>query len=264
MFEQTMEASGAMLLRQLYELDVDRVSTEISPEDGMFENNPEHYFSVGQSALRCIKLAMLAAGKDDFRSILDFGCGYGRVLRVLRAAFPEAELTACDISKNAVDFCASTFDAEPVYSSEDIGDLRISKQFDLIWCGTLLTNVDEFQFSVLLRLFDSLLRDQGVLVCTTHGPFVTHRLRTGACDYGMDAAVVPQLLKQHDATGFGYADYPQEVRARLGVKRYGISLSSPSWVCREIERLGRLRLLTYTERAWDNHQDSVACIKRGW
>jgi SAM-dependent methyltransferase len=264
MFEQTMEASAMMLLRQLYQLDVERVPAAISPDDGMLENDREHYSSVGQSALRCIKLAMLAAGKDEFHNILDFGCGYGRVLRVLRAAFPEANLAACDISKGAVDFCASAFDADPVYSSEDIGSIRISNQFDLIWCGTLLTNVDAFQFAALLRHFDTLLLEGGTLVFTTHGPWVAHRLRTGASDYGVESRMVPQLLNEFAATGFAYADYSKEVRARLGVKRYGISLSSPSWVCRELERLAHLRLLSYTERAWDNHQDCVACMKREW
>src|SRR5215467_1819452 len=111
------------LLTQLYQLEVENIPRTMAPADGMFENNLDHYRSVGQSAMRCIKLAMLAAGKDDFARILDFGCGYGRVLRVLRAAFPAAELTACDLLGSAVDFCAETFGAKRVYSSEDVAEI---------------------------------------------------------------------------------------------------------------------------------------------
>ncbi len=54
----------------------------ISPNDRMFEENREnHYISVGASALRIIVLAMIAANKCGFRSILDMPSGYGRVLR---------------------------------------------------------------------------------------------------------------------------------------------------------------------------------------
>src|SRR5438128_5312892 len=84
--EQTTEINGTLLLKQLYDLRIDGVPAEISAKNGMFEGDREHYLAVGQSALRCIKLAMLAAARDQFRSILDFGCGFGRVLRVLRSS----------------------------------------------------------------------------------------------------------------------------------------------------------------------------------
>src|SRR5260370_33891758 len=264
MFEDTIDTGATLLLKQLYDLDIEGVPAEISPNDGMFEHDGAHSVSVGQSALRCIKLAMLAAGKDEFRNILDFGCGFGRVLRVLRAAFPAAELAACDISQDAIDFCSKAFGAEPIHSSEDVSQIHIPKKFDLIWSGTLLTNVDSLQFSSFLQLFHSLLRENGMLVFTAHGPYVAHRLKTGAFTYGLEPSLIPKMVRDYDVAGFGYEDYPEEVLTRLGVKRYGISVSAPSWVCREIDRLPNLRLLTYTERAWDNHQDSIACMKGCW
>ena len=264
MFETTVESGTLSLLKQLYDLDIEGVSDEISPDDGMFEHDQAHYFSVGQSALRCIKGAMLATKRDEFRNILDFGCGFGRVLRVLQAAFPGAELTACDLSYEAIDFCSKVFGATPVLSNEGISQIQIGKKFDLIWCGTLLTNVDNSYFSGFLELFHSLLDENGVLIFTTYGPFVAHRLRTGSFTYGLEPSRVPQLIEAYDTEGFAYEDYPREVLTRLGLKRYGISVSTPSWVCREVGRVPNLRLLTYTERAWDDHQDSVACVKRSW
>ena len=249
------------LLKQLYETRVASVSTDISVDDGMFEGDLEHYFSVGQSALRCIRLGMLAAGKDHVTSLLDFGCGFGRVLRVLKLAFPKAELAARDLSRDAVEFCKAKFGAEPLLSREHATDVVIDRKFDLIWCGTLLTNVDAVQFLDFLKLFRSLLLPGGLLVFTTHGPFVVGRLRNGEFSYGLDRAVVPSLIAGYDEQGFGYANYPPEVLLRVGVNKYGISISRPSWVCRQIEDIGGLQLLTYTEKAWDNHQDSIACLK---
>jgi hypothetical protein len=48
-------------LKDLFEQKTSNVIGEISPNDSMYVTE-EHYFSVGHSALKYIKLAMLAAG----------------------------------------------------------------------------------------------------------------------------------------------------------------------------------------------------------
>ncbi len=92
-----------------------KVIREISPNDGMFKGNLEHYFAVGESAIICIQNAMKIANKNvsDIKKILDFPSGYGRVLRNLKARFPNSQITACDINRNAVDFCEKTFVLNP-------------------------------------------------------------------------------------------------------------------------------------------------------
>src|SRR5262249_15906271 len=154
--------------------------------------------SVGRSALECIRQAMRAACKQGFSSILDFGSGYGRVLRVLRAAFPWADLAACDIQAGAVEFCARTFGAQPYRSSEDAGEMRMDGQFDLVWCGTLLTGFDSTQFLRFIDLMARLLSPDGLLVFTTHGPFVAERLRRREFHYGLDEALIPAMIRDYD------------------------------------------------------------------
>ena len=49
----------------------------IAPDDGMlvqgvaFEEARTHYFDVGRSALRCVRVALAAAGQSEIRTILD-------------------------------------------------------------------------------------------------------------------------------------------------------------------------------------------------
>jgi SAM-dependent methyltransferase len=236
---------------------------EISPDDTMYEGSLEHYRSVGKSALHCVKTAMVATNTPTFRSILDFGSGFGRVLREFKTEFPAARLTACDISMEAIEFCAKTFGATPVLSGENPADARFTDKFDLVWCGTVFTQFDSPQFLAFLGLLHSLLTQNGLLVFTTHGRFVAQRFRNGeGANYGMDESSTRAILDGWDGMGFGYADYPREVLARLGVTRYGVCVSKPSWICRQIEAVDDMKLVSYTERAWDNHQDSVACIKQ--
>jgi SAM-dependent methyltransferase len=116
-----------------------RYSTVISPNDHAWITGEQWYFDVGRSALDCIKSALTTAHIAP-TSILDLPCGHGRICRMLRALFPDAHLAACDLDRDAVDFCAAQFNATPVYSHEDIRRVSLDQCFDLIWCGSLFTH----------------------------------------------------------------------------------------------------------------------------
>jgi SAM-dependent methyltransferase len=229
------------------------VISEISPVDPTFEGSEAHYFESGRSALECIRLAMLLARKQTVENALDLPCGWGRQTRTIKAAFPSARLTACDIDREGVDFCARVFGATPIYAEVHPKDIRIDDCFDLIWCGSLLTHLDAGRNVDLLRLFASLLEPGGVAVFTTHGRFSAGKLRDHELNYGLPEERIDDLVRQYDTSGFGYVDYWQQVD-------YGISLASPSWICAELEKLPSLRLVGYTERGWHDHHDVVACV----
>lgn len=257
-----MQSPTLSELQTVYQRKALPVGAQISPEDSMWEDDRDRYFAVGHSALLCVKLAMLAAGKSDVRRVLDFACGHGRVLRTLKAAFPQARLAACDISRAAVDFCAKTFGATPIYSEADPGQIRIQERFDLIWCGSLLTHVNHSRFVRFLKLFRSILSPGGVLLFSTHGRRTSERLRgTEAKYYGLEPRAIGGLLSDYEREGFGYRDHCDEELASIGMKNYGVSVCSPSWVCFQLQKLSGLRLLTYTERGWDDHQDAIACVR---
>jgi SAM-dependent methyltransferase len=248
-------ASDWRKLHALFQEPVRGVSTDIATNDTMFVSDKgDHYMGVGQSALRCIKLALLAAGKESIQRILDLPCGHGRVLRVLHAAFPDAQITACDLDRDGVDFCARTFGAAPVYSEENPKFIRISDHFDLIWCGSLLTHVDRYVWPKFLRFFESRLAPGGLCVFTVHGRHSVRSMRSGKLTYSLSD--VPRILDEFDRDGFGYQKYPTHT-----LQNYGISLSSPSWVMNQILEHTDLRVAMYTETGWDNHQDVVACVR---
>ena len=225
------------------------VIKSISPDDAMFLGDFAHYFNVGFSALRCIRIALTLANKQTCATILDLPCGHGRVLRILKAAFPGARLTACDLQKSAVDFCAAAFEATPAYGNEDPAGTKIQGRFDLIWCGSLFTHLDQNRWGSFLTFFEGLLSAGGVLVFTTHGRGCVRHMQEGTLNYGIEGS--RDLLDNYHRSGFGFANYPNDMN-------YGISASSPSWVLSQLERLPKLRILTYIERGWDDHQDVVA------
>ena len=266
------------------------VIEEISPNDQMHEASPEYYFQAGQLALRCVRLALLSAGRTDAARILDLPCGHGRVLRILKAAFPEASLTACDINRDGVDFCAQTLGATPVYSAPHPRDVELDDRFDLIWVGSLLTHLDLEGTRAFLDLFESLLEPGGVLVFTTHGRMIADRVRAGLATEGMKKREVEErygvsrphllwgmsyqqvgtLLEGYESDGFGYSDwFTEQQREKLSMPlNYGISIADPSWVCAELERRSSLRLVLYKEAGWGPalnwwSQDVVGCVRLG-
>jgi SAM-dependent methyltransferase len=230
------------------------VIREISPNDRMVNpRRPDAYFLWGDAALRCIQLAMDAVGKRELGSMLDFPCGHGRVLRTLKAAYPNASLTACDIDRDGVDFCEETFGAEGVYSGEDLSAVRLGGGFDLIWVGSLFTHLPATRWAAFLGFLADRLAPEGLLVFTTHGVWYADRIREGASPLAAASQEAQLLMLQgFDRTGFGFAGNPQD-------DAYGLSLSAPSAVASHLQRLDGLRLVLFLERGWRGHQDVVAC-----
>jgi SAM-dependent methyltransferase len=249
-----MSAFGPRLAEQVEQI-MSVVDRTIVADDSMFGGSEEHYFSVASDALGAVLHALHGAGPALPRRVLDFGCGYGRVLRTLRAAFGDAELIACDLDPAAVDRCVRAFGAQGLAASTDPDLIEQVGDIDLIWCGSVLTHLDHPQWTPLLRYFARALRPGGIAVVTTHGRRVAWRMSAlPDADYGLTDAVARQVLTCYRATGFGYADYPHQ-------DGYGISLSSPGWAASKALETPGLRLVGYSEAAWDQHQDVLVLAK---
>jgi SAM-dependent methyltransferase len=229
------------------------VIKEISPLDVMYKSDPGRYFLLGGQALETIERFRELTGSSPIKTVLDLPSGHGRVLRFLRAAYPDATITACDLDKDGVDFCARCFDAQPLYSAVDLGALPIEGTYDLIWCGSLLTHIHADQWRALLRVFSEHLSSSGLLVFTTHGRTHANRLRSGQTTLGLSPWAAAALVSDFERFGFGYQNYVNQTG-------YGISLASPSWVCLQVTKTNGLRLACYQEQGWAESQDAIACL----
>lgn len=238
----------------------------ISPHEQMETSGRDHYFHVGRSAMACIQAGLAEAGRketDDpdhpygIRTILDLPCGQGRVLRNLRQAFPNAEITASDTSREGVDFCAETFGAVPVYSCDDPEEIALPRDhFDLIWVGSLLTHLDIEMWRRFLKVFHDCLSPGGLLIFTTHGRQARNNMATRAATYGHDDRGLDELVRAYDEDGYGHIQYD-------GMDTYyGTSISTTDWVVDRILEVDGLRLVMQQVRGWDGHQDCFTC-RRG-
>lgn len=231
----------------------------ISPNDEMYQAEQSYYFVVGEVAVKYIYAAMLICGVERCLNVLDLASGHGRVMRALKAAFPEAGLTACDVDEDAIEFCADVFGATPVVSRKQPKEIAIDGSFDLIWSGSLFTHLDVDGWDAFLGFCESRLRPGGLLVFTVHGRFPVDRLRRRVMRFGMAEQDIDGMIAAYDDGGFGYSDYPH-----LRGEGWGISLSSPAWVSGQLAALRSLQVVSYTEagpdRGWAG-QDVVACVR---
>jgi len=230
------------------------VNKTVAVGDGMYGGRDAYYLEVGANALELIHSALSAAERTakDITRILDYACGFGRVLRWLRAGFPQAHIVAADADPNAIRAVREIFNVDTIVLDRSLTE-NLGGEFDLIWMGSLATHLPEAQLKPLLARLRSLLSTRGILVFTTHGPFVVKRIATGEKLYGLDPQGLALILADYQRTGYGFSPYPKQAS-------YGISVCTAAKLLSLVEDSG-LQPILYHERGWVKHQDCVAAIR---
>jgi Methyltransferase domain len=225
------------------------VISDIHPSDVMHNTGAPFYFTVGESAISAILSGLSMTWLSHVSRVLDLPCGHGRVGRQLRAAFPDAEIHYCEIDKEGADFCASKFNGKAIHSVAELTDVKLPKDIDVIWVGSLFTHTDLATTTRWLNYLADHLSEHGILVVTLHGLFTADMAKT----YPHIAAGADwkKVMKEFKAVGYGFATYPNST----GIDGYGVSLSQPSKIMDIATSIPGTRVLAYTERGWANNHD---------
>jgi hypothetical protein len=151
-----------------------------------------------------------------------------------------------------VDFCARTFCADGIYSAPDLSDVNFTTAFDVIWVGSLFTHVDSGRAERWLRHLCNALAPDGILVATFHGMWSievhnSYERLIGSAEWA-------KILLEFRATGWGYAEYSEDVD-------YGVSLCRPSRVIDMASAIEGIRIISYTERGWAGNHDVLTLAR---
>jgi SAM-dependent methyltransferase len=215
------------------------------------DRGSDAYFSAGQQALEVCK-GILAGSQP--RRVIDFGCGYGRALRWFRAEWPRAEIFAVDIDPEALRFVSTTFGAIPVAGDHHL-KMSIPGNIDLIFSGSLLTHLDQWQWDIFLPMCVDALAADGTLVATIHGRIAALLASQNHPVYG-NAVDVLALHEAYKANSFAFLPYSKDYPT------FGLTLSSPEWVMRQLQKIGDAKIVAFHEAAWG--QDVIALRKNPW
>lgn len=146
-------------------------------------------------------------------SILDFGCGWGRLLRLLLHAVPEPALHGVDSWSESIRLCQESSLKCPLAVSEEVPTtLPFPGPFDLIFSFSVFTHLSEQTARTVLATLRRVVRDDGLL-CLTIRPLEYWRQRG---DTGFEA-----YEARHREQGFAFLPHRKRKPTAAGDFSYG-------------------------------------------
>ncbi|GAB1717515.1 MAG: hypothetical protein NTAFB05_25570 [Nitrobacter sp.] len=238
------------------------VSPEFSEKDlmrpGLGPGADKFYFDAGRGAIRMILTALVArlgyaGGVAELEDIHDFGCGYGRVTRWLKAEFPKAHIWTSDMDEGAQQWCRDHL------GSTIPRDVYAKEAFDLVYLGSVFTHLKASVSEALLRQLIPSLKPMGVLLFTSQGRWSYEDIkrdpeRTNYRTKLLTSARLTELADQFEREGYAYQDYSSQ-------HDYGISLIDQRWFASRIGQSPDVTQIMMQEKAWGSHQDAYAYLK---
>jgi SAM-dependent methyltransferase len=224
--------------------------------DFMFLNSsPQEIASYAERARNVIALideALAVAGKtvEDINRWLDFGCGYGRVIRFLVERVPRERIFASDVVNQGVDFCRTEFGVKPVYSAPDLSAVELGL-FDFIYAISVITHLNERNSLAFLKLLGDSLNPGGIAMFTTHGEWSIENIGEYGVEYEARRAEIANAVRER---GFAYLPYS------FVDEDYGMTWHSREYIERQMAELnrGKMAPLLFKPHGLDGHQDVFA------
>jgi SAM-dependent methyltransferase len=208
-------------------------------------------------------VAVANGSAGELRSVLDFGCGAGRVLPWFSELVPLARCSGCDVDESAIAWAQENGPGLSWSTSSFMPPLPYEAgSFELVFSISVFSHLEGGLQRPWLAEMRRVLAPGGVALLSIHGPhafeaFRTGRVRTAWCDPGMFArpplGADEFLFVPYERTVFNHGDLP-------GVgPRYGLAFHGPGHI-----RAGwgeELEVVAVQERALTDWQDLVVCRK---
>lgn len=103
-------------------------------------------------------------GNIDFKSLLDVGCGDGRLLREIHLNIPETDLLGIDLSEGAIRLAKALNPALSFTTADITGNRLKGKKFDIITCVEVLEHIPPAECGKFLKNIKSHLKESGTLI----------------------------------------------------------------------------------------------------
>lgn len=207
------------------------------------------FLEAGARTVDAVETALRSVGRSfgDVRDFLDFGAGCGRLILALRGRHPRLRLTACDVDARAMDWGERRVDGcrwvrnEPLPPSPFEADA-----FDLVWCGSVFTHLDEDRQDRWLQELRRVLKPGGLLVATVHGRA------------SWESRLPPSAVRRLETQGLLYARFDTD--AGIHPDWYQVAWHTEDYVRKHWAELFDIR--GYLGGGLQGHQDVVVAQKR--
>ena len=132
---------------------------------------PDDYTQGGRRHAEALWEMMRSAGADSAQvaSVLDFGCGCGRVISAFQALLPSAQFYGTDAEADLIAWAGSHLAADFRVNVPEPPLPYADGQFDLIYAVSVFTHLDERHQFLWLKELKRVARPGAILVLTVHG-----------------------------------------------------------------------------------------------
>jgi SAM-dependent methyltransferase len=153
--------------------------TRVHPNDQMLRHSlrfwdvnrsVSQYYNVAlqqHHAAQQVMRALFGEPRPEF-TVLDFACGYGRLLRFLTLSFPRERVWASEIQPDAVEFVAREYGVRAIASDADPARFEPGRRFDFVWVASLFSHLPRRLFHAWLARLLAMLEPGGVLCFSVH------------------------------------------------------------------------------------------------
>ena len=218
--------------------------------DSTRSEDVEHYVKAGDETLTQIEGALTVAGQTwgGLRSVLEFGCGYGRITRALIQKVAPERLAVCDVIAEGPRFCAREFNVRAVPVTPEITDCNLAPS-DLVVFISVHTHLSERRLEALQRRLIDLLTPGGICFFTTMGTWSANDAERYGLRWAGEKQSILKDLNQHGIAFRPYGYYSD--------RDYGMTWTTYGYTTSQLRRQhgDSLRLLRFEEGAQDGHQD---------
>jgi SAM-dependent methyltransferase len=157
----------------------------------------EHFYASGQQSVRDLEamLALVGTSLRDYRSMLDFGCGCGRIMLWLEELAAGRTLHGVDIDERAIAWAQqhlpwATFKVNQPLPPLDYPD----HTFDLVFNHSVFTHIDEEYQDQWLAELRRVTKPGGHLLLSVHGDTAFRAFEDGMRAAGRDPGPVREEL----------------------------------------------------------------------
>jgi SAM-dependent methyltransferase len=132
----------------------------------------EHFHNTGLASRHAFANALKKVGKsfEDFNSILDFGCGCGRIMRWMKDVSQYSQLHGIDTDKPAVRWCQNQLKFAHFSINNPLPPTEFqNNKFDLIFSNSVLTHLDNNYQDQWLEELNRIAKPGAYILVTVNG-----------------------------------------------------------------------------------------------
>ena len=178
-----------------------------------------------------------------FKRIFEFGCGHGRLTRLLCDLAPEAEIHGCDVSRREVARCAARCPRGQFIVNEIMPPLPYPEgRFDFIYSYSVFTHLSEENHRRWLKDLTRLLQPGGVMAHSTHSVRALEQMEFFSPER-LAKYSLGGTAREFRATGKDYhyaVDHPE-------LPEYGLAIISRRYIEQQWPGITGLKILDYLE-----------------